>query len=289
MASQSDFNALFDVPLPDPREMCFRQSKAFVYMRDGDPEHIWSELPDGTVERKRIDTRTVHGALPDERNKQVDLDGLSHSLAYGTGLNRPEPPWMLAVIGANGAGKSTWCQHFAPALPDPFFDPDLIAQKIGSYDDPANQRVAAKMVANSISNCLRERRSFGLESTYSGRSRPRLIETACEKGYAVQALFIGTVSEEINIARVEDRVATQTGHRVPVSEIRRRWTASRDNLVRTAGRFSRIRLLDNSGRGWIEAGEWADGELVREPPSSLAWARNLVDRICGPATRLGSQ
>ena len=92
MASQSDFNALFDVPLPDPREMCFRQSKAFVYMRDGDPEHIWSELPDGTVERKRIDTRTVHGALPDERNKQVDLDGLSHSLAYGTGLNRPEPP-----------------------------------------------------------------------------------------------------------------------------------------------------------------------------------------------------
>ena len=73
MASQSDFNALFDTTLPDPREMCFKQGKAFVCMRDGDPDHIWSELPDGTVDRKRIDTRTVHGALPDERNKQVDL------------------------------------------------------------------------------------------------------------------------------------------------------------------------------------------------------------------------
>ena len=279
MASQSDFNALFDVPLPDPREMCFRQSKAFVYMRDGDPEHIWSELPDGTVERKHIGTVTIHRTLPDGRNEQVDLDDLSHSPAHGTGPNRPEAPWMLAVIGANGAGKSTWCRHFAPALPDPFFDPDLIAQKIGSYDDPANQRVAAKMVANSISNCLRERRSFGLESTYSGRSRPRLIETACEKGYAVQALFIGTVFAEINIARVENRVATQTGHQVPVSEIRRRWTACPDNLVRTAGCFSRIRLLDNSGLRWIEAGEWVNGKLARRPPIPLSWARDLVDRI----------
>ena len=68
-------------------------------------------------------------------------------------------------------------------------------------------------------------------------------------------------------------------------EIRRWWTACRDNLVRTAGRFSRIHLLDNSGRRWIEAGEWTDGELVLEAPRSLAWARDLVGGIAlGAAT-----
>ena len=79
-------------------------------------------------------------------------------------------------------------------------------------------------------------------------------------------MFIGTVSAEINIARVNYRVAAQTGHSVPNSEIRRRWTASQDNLVRTALSFNRVRLLDNSWGRWIEHGEPADAALSREPP-----------------------
>ena len=56
------------------------------------------------------------------------------------------------------------------------------------------------------------------------------------------------------MARVECRVAAQTGHSVPESEIRRRWKASQDNFVRTANSFNPVRLLDNSLGRWIENG-----------------------------------
>ena len=60
MSSRRDFDALLDAPLPDSREMCFAQGKAFVYMREGDDEHIWAELPDGTIDCHHIEKR--HGA-----------------------------------------------------------------------------------------------------------------------------------------------------------------------------------------------------------------------------------
>ena len=122
--------------------MCFAQGKAFVYLRDGDPNHIWIELPDGAVERKRIATVSIRRMLPEGWIKQVAPRALSHSPGHGPGLIRRKVPWMLAVIGANGAGKSTWCKHFSAALPDSFFDADRIAQQLGSYDDPDDQRRA---------------------------------------------------------------------------------------------------------------------------------------------------
>ncbi|MYA30633.1 MAG: hypothetical protein F4Y31_05295 [Gammaproteobacteria bacterium] len=286
MVSQADFDALFDAPLPDPRDLCRAQGKAFVHMREDDDEHVYSELPDGTVELRRIARVTLPRTRSDGRPYLVAAPdptpdpGPSRSeLRIRPGWQSPDSPWLLAVIGANGAGKSTLCRHFAGALPEPFFDPDRIAQQLGSYDNPADQLAAGRLVADRIGNCLLERRSFGLESTYSGKSRPSLIEMARDNGYAVQALFIGTVTSAINIARVRYRVATRTGHNVPISEIRRRWTASRENLVRTAGAFSRVRLLDSSRGQWTDAGEWAIGRLVRKPPSALPWARELVSRI----------
>ena len=69
-------------------------------------------------------------------------------------LIRPNVPWMLAVIGANGAGKSTWCKHFSSVLPDPFFDADHIAHELGSYDNPNDQRRAREIVDRGIEDCL---------------------------------------------------------------------------------------------------------------------------------------
>ena len=287
MVSQADFNAIFNAPLPDPREMCLSQGKAFVCVGDGEPEHIRIELPDGTIERKRNATGSIRRILPEGWIEQVASRALSHSPGHSPDLIRPNVPWMLAVIGANGAGKSTWCKHFSSVLPDPFFDADHIAQELGSYDNPGDQRRAREIVDCGIEDCLAARRPFGLETTYSGSSRPRLIEKAQAEGYAVQGLFIGTVSAEINMARVKCRVAAQTGHSVPDSEIRRRWKASQDNLVRTANSFIRVRLLDNSWGRWIESGELADAALSREAPEKwtapfLGIVRDKDDNIVEP-------
>ena len=193
-----------------------------------------------------------------------------------------EPPRLVAVIGANGAGKSTWCERQVEQLPHPFFDADSIAQGLGSYDDAADQRQARRIVDQGMAECLDSSSSFGLETTYSGSSRPSLIREAHRRGYIVRGIFIGTVSWQINIHRVRYRVASQTGHDVPIAEIRRRWQACQDNLMQTASCFERIRVLDNSGKHWVEAGEVMGGRLLHNPVESPDWALNLVSRILAP-------
>ncbi len=195
-------------------------------------------------------------------------------------------PRFAIVIGANGAGKSTWCRGHREELPSNFYDADSIAQGLGSYDDPVLQIKARDLVDAAIERHLEQNESFGFESTYSGASRPRIARRAHELGYATCAIFIGTRDPAINIDRVAARVRARSGHQVPESEIRRRWTASPDNLVKTASVFDRIRVLDNSG-GYM----WtvADHIDTGQRPSAVdtpAWAARLsVALIRGRTTR----
>lgn len=190
-----------------------------------------------------------------------------------------EAPELLLVVGANGAGKSTYCRYFSERLPDPFFDADQIAQELGDYNSPTLQRRAALIVARGVSNCLNEKRSFGIETTYSGSSPLKLVRKARDQGYRTQVIFIGTHSPRINVSRVRRRVADRVGHDVADSEIHRRWTACQENLVRTAKFFEHIRLLDNSHDRWIEAGELVAGRVRRVAPEGVTWAENLLCRI----------
>ena len=195
-------------------------------------------------------------------------------------------PRFVIVIGANGAGKSTWCRSHRGALPPNFYDADSIAQGLGSYDDPALQTEARALVDTAIDRHLEQNESFGFESTYSGASRPRIARRAHELGYATWAIFIGTRDPVINIDRVAARVRTRTGHHVPESEIRRRWTAAQDNLVKTASIFDRIQILDNSGgRTWTVVDHVGNGQRSRAVETPLWAARLSADLMRGRTTR----
>ena len=87
------------------------------------------------------------------------------------------------------------------------------------------------------------------------------------------------------------RVQAQVGHKVPIKEIRRRWTACQDNLVDTARCFDEIRLFD-SARGdlFVPLAQLARGELSQVSPHAAPWADKLVERIIGrPVNRLKLQ
>ena len=218
------------------------------------------------------------GNDPESAGRSGD-QGFSVRALAAARLTVSETPELVLVVGANGAGKSTYCRYFHERLPDPFFDADQIAQELGDYNDRQLQRRAALIVARGVSGCLREKRSFGMETTYSGNSRPKLVRKTRDHGYRTQAIFIGTNSPRINVSRVRRRVADRVGHDVADSEIHRRWIACQDNLVRTANFFEHIRLLDNSNDRWIEAGELVAGRVVRLAPKGLSWAENLLSRI----------
>ena len=124
-------------------------------------------------------------------------------------------PRLMIVIGSNGAGKTTWCVGNRDRLPPHFYDADSIARGLGDWNDAGRQQEARRLVDAAIQDHLENNDDFGFESTYSGRSRPGIVENAAARGYQVHAVFIGTTRPEINLRRVQKRVAAGIGHSVP--------------------------------------------------------------------------
>ena len=182
---------------------------------------------------------------------------------------------LTVVIGANGAGKTTWARKHRETLPKPFYNADSIAEGLGDADDPALQRAARKLVDERIERDLGEGNTFGFESTYSGRSRPDIVRTAKRLGYTTRAIFLGTETAAINIRRVRKRVE-EGGHHVEESEVRRRWTAAWANLLETWEAFDTVLVLDSSGAEPIEIARKTRHEVT----SVIAlprWARALPE------------
>ena len=152
---------------------------------------------------------------------------------------------LAVVIGANGAGKTTWARRHRPRLPLTFYNADSIAEGLGDANSPESQTRARVLVDREIAERLRLGESFGFESTWSGESRPAIVRDAGTRGYETHAIFLGTAHPAINIARVRRRVR-EGGHHVPEHEIVRRWTRAFENLLATWDVFDRIDVLDST-------------------------------------------
>ena len=111
-------------------------------------------------------------------------------------------PELLVVIGANGAGKTTWARSNRERLPKPFCNADSITEGLGGPNNADLQAAARLIVDQAIDKDLHRRRSFGFESTYSGSSRPAFVRRAKALRYTTHAVFIGTNHYDINVSRV---------------------------------------------------------------------------------------
>ena len=188
-------------------------------------------------------------------------------------------PRLTIVIGGNGAGKTTWTDRYRDDLPAHFYNADSIAAGLGGWNDEVRQREARQVVDRQIDQRLKARDDFGFESTYSGRSRPAIVERARASDYEVTAVFIGTESPEINLQRVAERTKTGTGHAVEPSEIRRRWQASQDNLARTFRAMSTLEIIDNSGTDATTILRVRNGRIVSEYTPVPRWVSTLAQRL----------
>ena len=155
-------------------------------------------------------------------------------------------PVFTIVMGCDGAGKTAWKRHNYDRLPRRYFDLHSLAGGLGDWNGPDARERAGACIAAQISESIQKGRDFGTESTYSGKPGPALVERVVAEGYRVEGVYLGTNDPQINIARIENRVLLNTGHRVDPERIPERWKHSLANLRRTAGRFESLQLLDNS-------------------------------------------
>ena len=202
-------------------------------------------------------------------------------------------PYRIAVLaGVNGAGKSSLMGAHVRAAGGEYFNPDEAARRIRAARSRLPQREANGLAWNEgrrlLERAIDERRDYTFESTLGASTIPRLLARAADEGADVWIWYVGLDSPDRHLARVKSRVAAG-GHDIPETDIRRRWDASRENLVALMPKLARLWIYDNSAEADPASGRAPLPRLILETrrgrivaPADLgetpAWAKPLVAR-----------
>jgi predicted ABC-type ATPase len=104
--------------------------------------------------------------------------------------------------------------------------------------------------------------SFTFETVMSHPGKIEFMKNAQERGYRVYLYFIATEDPEINISRVNVRVALN-GHPVPPNVVKQRYYKSMSLLRDAVKQTNRAYIWDNSGSQAKFIAEVTDGHFVR--------------------------
>lgn len=111
---------------------------------------------------------------------------------------------------------------------------------------PKRESYIAALIADFLRYSMVEQQvSFSFETVMSHRGKVEFLQYASQKGYITYLYYIATESPEINVNRVENRVA-KGGHDVPVQKIKSRYYRSLDLLFDALKASDRAYLIDNS-------------------------------------------
>ena len=149
---------------------------------------------------------------------------------------------VVALAGANGAGKSTFYRAYLSEAQLRFVNADEIALKLRM------DGYAAAKVADAIRRELVSRgESFVFETVFSDPVGDKIdfLKEAERRGYTVVLFFIGTKGAEVSEERVAMRVL-KGGHDVPPEKLKERYPRVMANLKRALAELSNVRVYDNS-------------------------------------------
>lgn len=147
-------------------------------------------------------------------------------------------PMILVFAGPNGSGKSTITSHF---------------DKIGEYtnaDDVVDSTgmsniEAAQFVDKKRYEAIDNGKDFTFETVLSSEYKMNLLKEAKNKGYFIKCFFVLTIDPEINVARVEARVASG-GHGVERDKIISRYYKALSNIKGLIQICDILHVYDNS-------------------------------------------
>lgn len=138
-------------------------------------------------------------------------------------------PWLWLLAGPNGAGKSTFAPNLSANIEE-VIGPDAIANELLPTAPEKAALEAGRQAIRRMRQLLRERQSFAVETTLSGRRDLQVVKQAKSAGWNVGLIYIGLGSPDLAIERVRQRKLAG-GHSVPPADIRRRYERSLKNLA----------------------------------------------------------
>lgn len=170
-------------------------------------------------------------------------------------MSAPQPI-IYVIAGCNGAGKTTFAREFLPKEVKclRFLNADEIARGLSPFNPSASAVQAGRILLSEIQHCLANHEKFALESTLSGTTYIRILQSAKERGFRIHLHYLWLPSPAVAIARVRERVK-KGGHHVPSADLRRRFSRSLTNLVESYAAL---------------ADQWAIWDNQTSPPRLMA-------------------
>jgi predicted ABC-type ATPase len=174
-------------------------------------------------------------------------------------------PLLLALLGSNGAGKSTFYRHFLEASGIPVLNADVEAKKLNPAQPEAASYEAMRLVEHQRHQYVTERRSFCFETVLSDPQGEKVefFRQARLSGYQVVVLFIRIPSSDYSALRVNQRVR-EGGHNVPADKLRDRFARTQANVQRALAIADLGLVYDNDSRNnpFQLAEVWREGQKL---------------------------
>jgi len=106
------------------------------------------------------------------------------------------------------------------------------------------------------------RKTFTFETVMSYRGKINLLKRAQDAGYRTYLYYVATESSDINLERVQIRVA-EGGHPVDPGKVEKRYPESLDNLLDAIKVSNRAYIFDNSGKDSLLFVEITDATIFK--------------------------
>ena len=136
---------------------------------------------------------------------------------------------VFIVAGANGSGKTTIATEFLKELYLDFLNADKIAESINPDNMDSVKLKAGKVFLGTLKDLIKQKKSFALESTLSGRYLIDIIAHLKRERYKINIIYAFVDSPEFAIDRIKVRVKSG-GHFVPDEDVIRRFYRSKNNF-----------------------------------------------------------
>ena len=205
---------------------------------------------------------------------------------------------IYVLAGTNGAGKSSVGGAMIRASGADYFNPDEAARQIAEANPGASIAEANGAAwlegKRLLERAIAERGNLAFETTLGGSTMTKLLAEAIDTGIDVHIWYVALESPELHLARVRHRVS-RGGHDIPERDVRRRYDASRQNLIELLPGLASLRVYDNSADADPAAGaapaprlllHMDRGEIVHHCDLATApeWVKPiLLTALRGPA------
>jgi predicted ABC-type ATPase len=211
-------------------------------------------------------------AGPNGSGKTTIIKSLQGEIPFGVYVNADDIESLLKEsnvllfsayqLTINQAQVRTFFKEsrFAPVKRN---QPDLwsklsVTENVLHIDTEADSYLAADLAEFIRQQLLDNNISFTYETVMSHESKLDFLQQAREKDYRVYLYFVATEDPEINISRVNVRVAQQ-GHNVAPEVIKNRYYKSLQHLKVAVKKSNRAYIWDNSGTASLLIAEITGG------------------------------